>query len=457
MLCLVEFIGPSRFSHWDEDGNPVGKPENSSIVQVAAFTVAQTQNTSGMFPILMSDELRKDYGIKGSAASEVIRAGNGRQKIEMVSSNWRALEGKRTTFSLINESHHWLGDDGHRMAEVISDNVTKIESARWLAITNAFMPGEDSVAEGHRQDYEDALKAAGTEDPLVAYLPGEAMLYDSVEGHARAPLAGPLAPYALGNMIGDSVWLEPQIPAIISSARRRSISIARSRRMWLNQVLADDDALVSSQDWKDCQDDSLELLPGDKITLGFDGGKTDDATALVAFRPWDRAVFVLGLWENEKDEPGWSVDTDEVNERVHWAFKQFKVQAFYADVALWESYIAEWTKGYQHQLVVKVNERSPIGFDMRGNQARLTQAHERMLSAILDHKIKHDGNIKLRSHVLNARRRENRWGVSFAKESRESQKKVDLYAAFMLAHEAAWDIQVRGRELKERTGRAYFF
>lgn len=457
VLCIVEFVGPSRFSHWRADGSPAGKPELASIVQVAAFTADQTANTSGMFPLLMSDQLKKDYGVKGSAASEVIRAFMGRQKIEMVSSNWRALEGKRTTFSLMNETQHWTDADGQRMSEVISDNITKIEGGRWLAITNAFMPGEESVAEGHRTDYEDALRAAETDDPLEAFLPGEAMLYDSVEAHSRAPLAGPLAPLVLGNMIGDSFWLESQIPAIISSARRRSISTARSRRMWLNQIQADDDALVTDYEWKQCFDDNIQLLPGDKITLGFDGGKTDDATVLVAYRPYDHAAFVLGIWENEHDEPGWYVDQAEVSERVYWAFKTYKVEAFYADVALWESYISDWTRDFADGLRVKASERSPIGFDMRGNQARLTQAHERLLGDILAAKIKHDGNLKLRAHVLNARRNENRWGVSFKKESRESPKKVDLYAGLMLAHEAAWDIQVRGRELKQRTGRAYFF
>ena len=458
VLCLVEFVGPCRFSHWRSDGTPAGRPEAASHVQVAAYTADQTSNTSSMFPLLMSSDLKKAYGIKGSAASEVIRANYGRQQIQMVSSNWRALEGKRTTFSMMNETHHWQDDDGRRMSEVISDNITKIEGGRWLAITNAFMPGENSVAEAHREDYEKALTDAETDDPLVAFAHGEAVLYDSVEGHPRAPLGGPLAPLVLENIIGDAAWLKSQIPAIIGSARRRSISMSRSRRMWLNQVLADDDALVSKDEWAECMDPNVELMPHDKITLGFDGGRTDDATVLVACRMSDSAVFILGLWENVNDEPGWYVDQAEVNEAVYRAFNMYDVQAFYSDVALWESYIAEWVKDFGEQLVVKASERSPIGFDMRGNQARLTYAHERMLSAIIAGKLKHDGDLKLREHVLNARRNENRWGVSFKKESRESPKKVDAYAAMMLAYEAAYDAQTRGKTLKkQRTGRGYFF
>lgn len=458
VIALVEFVGPCRFSHWRSDGTPASRPETASLVQVAAYTIDQTRNTSDMLPLLMSDDMKKVYGIKGSTASEIIRASGGRQKIQMVSSNWRALEGKRTTFSIMGETQHWVDGDGHRMSEVISDNITKIEGGRWLAITNAFMPGEDSVAEGHRSDYEQILASAGTENPLEAYGHGEAMLYDSVEAHPRAPMAGPIAPLVLKNMMGDSYWLTGQINAIIQSAKRRSISVSRSRRMWLNQILADDDALVSSGEWKDCYDENLELKRGDTVVLGFDGGKSDDATALVALRPKDKAVFILGLWENDKDEPGWYVDQAEVSEAVYRAFNFYEVQAFYADVALWESYITDWTRDFGDKLAVKASERSPIGFDMRGNQARLTYAHERMLSAILTAKIKHDGDPKLREHVLNARRHETRWGVSFSKESRESPKKVDAYAAMMLAYEAMYDVQTRGKELKKKgPSRGFFY
>jgi len=47
-------------------------------------------------------------------------------------------------------------------------------------------------------------------------------------------------------------------------------------------------------------------------------------------------------------------------------------------------------------------------------------------------------------------------GVSFGKESRESPRKCDLYAALMLAHEALHDLRTRGKKTKRRTGRGYF-
>jgi hypothetical protein len=54
---------------------------------------------------------------------------------------------------------------------------------------------------------------------------------------------------------------------------------------------------------------------------------------------------------------------------------------------------------------------------------------------------------------MNARRRENLFGVSFSKESPDSPKKVDAYAALMLAHKAASDLAARGKEVKPITAK----
>jgi phage terminase large subunit-like protein len=81
---------------------------------------------------------------------------------------------------------------------------------------------------------------------------------------------------------------------------------------------------------------------------------------------------------------------------------------------------------------------------------------DQVLVRLAFHKLHHDGDLALKRHVLNARRRTNNYGVSFGKESRESPRKVDLYAALLLAHEALHDYRTRGRKAKRKTGRGYF-
>ena len=446
VMCLVELVGPSRFSHFDaKTGEPVGMPHPQAWVQVAAVSREQTRNTMTLFPSLMSKHFIAAYRIKDGA--ELIRANGGRQRLEAVTSSYRALEGGRSTFVVLNETHHWIrGNNGHQMYETIDGNATKKDS-RYLAITNAFLPGEDSVGERMREAWDKIAEGRAID---VGFL------YDSVEAHPKTPLTPEALRIVIPKIRGDAVWLN--VEAIIQSVLDVTLSPARSRRMWLNQIVADEDALYGPENWVPLEVEGATLKPGDEITLGFDGGKTDDSTALVALRITDRVAFVLGLWERP-DGPagdGWEVDREAVDDAVHNAFRVFTVQGFYADVALWESYIADWAAAYGESLTVKAEGRNSIAWDMRQSLQRVTRAHERLMRSIFDGKLSHDGDRALHRHVLNVRRRTNNYGVSFGKESRESPRKVDLYAALMLAHEALYDLRTRGKKARQRTGRGYF-
>jgi hypothetical protein len=446
VICLVEFVGPSRFSHWDAASNPVGVPHPQAWVQIAAVSRDQTRNTMTLMPSLMSDKLINTYGIK--AGAELIRANGGRQRLEAVTSSFRALEGGRSTFVVLNETHHWVrGNNGDKMYETIDGNATK-KDARYLAITNAYLPGEDSVAERMREAFEKIREGRALD---IGFL------YDSIEAHPKTPLSPEALRIVLPKIRGDAVWLK--VETIIQSVLDTTLSASRSRRMWLNQIVAEEDALYGPAEWDILRDETKVLRPGDEITLGFDGGKTDDATALVALRVSDMTAFVLGIWE-KPDGPqgdGWIVPRAAVDSAVHDAFGTFSVQGFFADVALWESYISEWDNHYGESLAV----RSPlgkdsIGWDMRASLKTSTMAHERLMRSVFDKKIKHDGDLMLRRHALNARRATNNYGISFRKESKDSPRKVDAYAALLLAHEAVMELRARGKKTKKRTGRGYF-
>src|SRR5690606_16784226 len=138
-----------------------------------------------------------------------------------VTSNPRALEGKRTTFTLLNETHHWIeSNKGWKMFETIDGNSTKM-AARYLAITNAYLPGEDSIGERMRESYNEIL-----EGKIVKH----DFLYDSVEADPRAPLYGPMLPRILERIRGDAYW--SPIDEILSSIADRNNRPQRSRRMW---------------------------------------------------------------------------------------------------------------------------------------------------------------------------------------------------------------------------------
>ncbi len=451
VMCLVELVGPSRFSHWDAAGNPVGDALRKTWVQVTAVNQSQTTNTMELIPGLMSERFKAKYRVKEGA--ELIRAMGGKCRLEAVTSSYRAIEGKRTTFTLLNETHHWVAaNKGIKMYETIDGNATK-KDARYLAITNAYLPGEDSVAEIMREVYEKILEGRSVD---------VGMMYDSVEAHPRTPLTVEALHIVIPKIRGDAVWL--RVETIIQSIQNGSMSASRSRRMWLNQIVAEEDALYGPDQLSAMEDLDLELHAGDEIVAGFDGGKTDDDTALVAIRVSDQAVFKLGHWfkpdgansNEDPDLPNWEVNREQVDSQVREMFRLYEVKAFYADVALWESYIADWAADYGEGMTVKSDGRNAIAWDMRSSLRRVTLAHERLMRSVFDAKLRYDGDLAMKRHMLNARRRTNNHGLSFGKESRESPRKVDLYAALLLAHEALYDLRTRGKKEKKRTGRGYF-
>lgn len=399
-----------------------------------------------LLPSLMSDHFISTYDIDPGAV--LIRGMNSTVRLEAVTSSFRALEGGRSTFVVLNETHHWIrGNNGDKMYETIDGNVTKKDS-RYLAITNAYLPGEDSVAEKIREAFNKILEGRSV-DPGV--------LYDSLEAKPEAPLKGKLLPHVLRGVRGDAKWL--RISTIIQSIANTTMSPSRSRRMWLNQVVAEEDALFGPEQWQKLERPDAMLSPGDEIVLGFDGGKTDDATALVAIRVKDFLAVPL-IIEEKPDGPdgdGWEVDKAKVESEIHDAFRIYKVVGFYADIALWEPNIAAWSAAYGDGLLVKSDGRNAIAWDMRQSLKRVTLANEKLMQRIFDGKLIHDGDLTLRRHVLNARRRSNNYGISFGKEGRESPRKVDGYAALLLANEAMTDYLTRGKkDKKPLTGNGWF-
>jgi len=415
-------------------------------VQVTAVNQSQTTNTMALIPSLMTDHFKAKYGVKDGAV--LIRANGGKARLEAVTSSYRALEGKRTTFTLLNETHHWVsGNNGHKMYETIDGNATKQDS-RYLAITNAYLPGEDSVAERMRESFNKILEGRMVD---IGFM------YDSIEAHPKTPLTAEALRIVIPTIRGDAVWLN--VDSIIQSVMDATIAPSRSRRMWLNQIVAEEDAIYGPAEWDGLVDENKTLKPNDEIVLGFDGGKSSDATALIALRVRDMCAFVLGVWEKPDGPQGedWTVPRSEVDSEVHEAFRLFDVKAFFADVALWESYIADWSETYGESLAVSSpSGKDAIGWDMRGSQKTVTLAHERLMRSIFDAKLAHDGDLTLRRHVLNARRRTNNYGISFGKESKDSPRKIDAYAALMLAHEALYELRTRGKKVRKRTGRGYF-
>ncbi|MFE7727376.1 terminase [Streptomyces anthocyanicus] len=437
-----EFVGPCRFSEVADEGNewgvpagqPLGMQHPAAWVQIAAVSQDQTRNTMTLFPSIFTKRAIEEYRI--DLGKEIIYADKGRARIEAVTSSPRALEGGRPTFTSMGETHHWLeSNSGHEMAAVIERNATKSADgqSRTLADTNAFEPGEDSVAERTRDAYEAAEAGRAVDTGLF---------YDTLEAPPEAKLTEAWIEPTLRAVRGDSTWLDiDRLRASILDVRNPP---SRSRRFWYNQIVAAEDAWIARYEWDACQREGLALDEGDEIVIFLDCSKSDDATGLAACRLSDGLVTTVGIWQkphNWNEKVPWSVPREDVDGKVAFVFETYRVVAFFADPGsgededgelYWDAFLDEWHRTYGKRLLIKAVAAGPkqhsIRWDMRNvrHQEEFTEAVKRTRRDILERALIHDGGRAMRTHVINARRRTNRWGITIGKEHRESARKIDL-------------------------------
>lgn len=433
-LCAVEALGPCRFADWAPDGTPIATDSPDAWVQTAAVSLEQTKNTMRLFPGLFTQEAKEHYRIQ--VGKETVNALGDQRLIQAVTSSPATLEGARATFVLLNETHHWdSSNSGHDMADVIERNATKSPdgAARTLRITNAYEPGGDSVAERDREAWEAADSGRAVESGL---------LYDSVEAPPRAPLSLVDAPAVVRSIRGDATWLN--VDRIVQSIADPRNAPSRSRRFWYNQIVAAEDAWMAPYEWDACKAELLDVADGDEVVLFFDGSKSDDATALSGCRMSDGHVFTLGVWQRpaglDKALP-WQVPREDVDGVVGRAFAQYRVLAFFCDPGsgkdddgerYWDPFLDEWAQRHGPKLLLHAVASGPrqhaVRWDMsdRRHQEEFTDAVARTREDVLERRLTHDGHKVLRSHVANARRRTNAWGITIGKEHRESARKIDL-------------------------------
>ena len=188
------------------------------------------------------------------------------------------------------------------------------------------------------------------------------------------------------------------------------------------------------------------------MTARGDGSKSGDDTGIVAVRLSDGFAQTLH-WQHPAK--GQLVDRAAVDAAVVAMFDTYKVLAFYFDPShaksgdgveddrFWWPLVDDWHRRYSRRLnkkfwPVKSGPKAhAVAFDMMGTaQQQLFQPAVTQLADDLEAKAAkdpaevqgapHHGGAQLMRQAKAARLREGRFGVTIGKESRSSERKVDL-------------------------------
>jgi hypothetical protein len=370
--------------------------------------------------------------------------------LEIITSSATAAEGAEASFVVADETEHWKpSNGGPELMATLDDNLSK-SGSRLLETANAWVPGQETVAELSWDSWV-AQEEGRLRDEAGASLYDARIAPPDVDMTDYASLEA-----ALQWVYGDCDWkkgpdgkvdVRPLIERIWSPRANPN----ESKRKYLNWPSAHEDALLTADEWSALKK-PRDIDPDEPVVLFFDGSKSRDATAIIGCCLVDGHVFVprwaVGhtVWEptpsHDTDDV---VPVDQVDLAVDDVFAHHRVVAFFGDVQEWESFVkVEWPRRHGSKLKLRAQptgkDRQDIAWDMRSHAMEFTRAVELFEAEVREQKFTHDGHPVLHRHVVNMRRRPNRYGISVGKESRDSPNKIDAgvcaIGARMLMHSA---------------------
>ena len=449
-IVLFEALGPARFSYWAEGGEtyerngllytyskgePVGVELTAPFIRCLATEEGQAGNTYDNVHYNLSEGPLAEGLPRDAAGLTRIFLPGGGEIIPSTASN-SAKDGGKETMVVFDETHLYNRPELKRMYQTVRRNLAKRKIAEpWsLETSTMYLPGEKSVAE---ETHELAKMIAEGKTKK------QRLLFDHREAHADVDLTDEAQVRAALHETYGPFAEVMDIDRIIAEIYDPRNDPSDSRRYYFNQPTSARDAWLTAPEWNTCFD-KREVKSSDEITLGFDGSRkrargVTDATALIGCRVSDGYLFEIKVWEQPNGPAGedWAVPVDDVDYEVTKAFEMYNVVGMFADPARWESYVAKWESSYGKQLKARASQSNPISWWMTGNRSYLVvRAVEQFYTAVVDRELVHDGSRALTRHVLNARRRVGRSGITISKSTPESADKIDAAVAAVLAYQA---------------------
>jgi len=439
MIC-VEAAGPVTFAGWNAEGEPVGKPWPTPLIQVTAVSEDQTDNVySVLLPMIELGALHADIGDTGLGRINLPNGG----KIEPVTASGRSRLGQRVTFINQDQTESWLQSNGGR---VLADNQRRGIAGmggRWLSTPNAYDPAEESVAQYTAENEKTGVYHDDVEPPEGLSVRNKAdrrralkIVYgDSVTG-TRDGVKGVIDPWInLDRIDAEIEALLPRDPA-------------QAERWFLNRKRAAESAAFEHEKWDALATDHKPEARA-LIVLGVDGAQFDDALAVIATEVESGFQWPVGIWQRpENADDDYRHPMDEVDGAIQECLEEF---------SLWRAYVDPGSQtGNINSLLEKWQGR--WGEDkfvpwLMSRPKQTALAIATFADAIGTGEVTHDGNELFAQHIKNAVRRpvlakddDGRRLSIIGKDRPNSPRKIDAAAAAVISWEARGDAIAKNAE-----------
>jgi phage terminase large subunit-like protein len=443
-LVCAEAYAPVRFSHWDEDGQPVAKPVTSPLIKCLATEESQATAAFSVVAYIVNDwgmEHRPEIyaattGARQYQSATALYLAHGGE-IRACSSGSASKDGGKETFVVADESHLYVLRELKAMYGTVRRNLGKRKLAEpWLLQTStAYRPGEQSI-------FEETLTAwrKGELSPSVYVDHREAKGKIDLEDEAHTMRQ-------LKQVYGAAAeWMD--LGRIYREMRdpRSCPDVETAARYFLNRPMSGQDAWIA-KDIHERQTKADVVALGEAIALGFDGSLNDDSTVLRGCRMSDGYLFRIGTWAKPEGPAGigWEVPRLEVLAAIRQTHEMYDVVRGYYDPHEWRSDI--------DTLAAELGEEKVVGWPTSRHTA-MAAALDRLHTGLMVGEIWHDDDPVAAEHYGNvyvARRGQLRL---VRKEHPNSSRKIDSVVGDALATEARADALAAGWGAE--AGPAYF-
>lgn len=353
-----------------------------------------------------------------------IHVKDGPGKLERVAASGGKLDGKIVSMLIVDELHEWTLENWI----VLTGGAMKRRWSQIIQITTAGWD-QESIC------YREYAKGPGLSD--IAN-PSYFVQWYTAPAHMdyRAPETWKLANPSWGTLVHEDILADLAI----------NMPESQFRRYRLNQWVESDEFWLPPGAWEACADATVELEPGARTFVGWDASTTNDSTGVVCVQEREGVIVARSrVWERPMRPDGnrdetWRLPIAEVENYIRDLCREYEV----ASVAYDPAFITWSASDLEAEGLPMVN--------MPQTPARMCPATAALFEAVIQGRLRHDGDPVLTSHVKAARvHRQRRGGEMLEKQSRG--KKIDAAIALVMAvGEASAAMESDGPSIYEQRG-----